>query len=286
MGASVGRVGVRRSPFRRLLVGRALLCLLAALAVCLPTQSAAAHPELDRAIRLSGELDFERALRAFDRAVESGTLTRDELVRLLAERALLLHALRRKDEVVQDFVWLAAIEPSYHLDARAPPDLTAVWDRVRSQEGGPTRLELVLDRQAGHARLRPVVHGPHPAGLSVTMYWRTGSAPYQQSVGTQPVEPDMQSGGVVQVYGELAGPGGVVFARVGTDQRALVLMLPEEDGVGSLVAGVPVDRPNRRKWIWIGSAAAVVVVGVVVAAVVATSGEDSKQTRLMPVASF
>lgn len=274
---------VSRNALLRLLTSGCLL-----LASALAALPAAAHPDLDRAVRLSGELDFERALRSFERALDSGTLTRDELSKLLAERALLLHAVRRRDDVVQDFIWLAAIAPDYQLDARAPPDLTAVWDRVRSREGGPVRVRLVLERHAGRPRLRPVLEGPHPPGLVVVTHWRANDAPFAVSEGTQPVDLGIAEGDMVLAYAELRGPGRVVIAHTGAEQQPLALRLADQANEGGVMAATDMrsDRPNRRKWIWIGGAAAVVVAGIVAGAIIASSSPDSDQTQLMPVASF
>ena len=86
--------------------------ILAALLVVSPVH---AHPDLDDAKRLAADLEFDAALASFDRALSSGKLTREELVQLLSERVLVLHALHRKDALVQDFVWLSALAPDRSL---------------------------------------------------------------------------------------------------------------------------------------------------------------------------
>src|SRR5262245_53894793 len=110
--------------------------LLAFVALMTPVAPARAHSDLDEALRLVGDLEFEASLTAFDAALKSGSLTREELVVLLSERAFVFHALRRQDALIEDFLWLSALAPDHRLDLRAPPDLTATWTSVRDQGRG------------------------------------------------------------------------------------------------------------------------------------------------------
>jgi hypothetical protein len=254
---------------------------------------ALAHPDLDRAIRLSGELEFNQALRAFQKALDSGRLTRGELARLLAERALLLHALRRQGEVAADFRWLAAIDPSYKLDQRAPPDLTQIWESVRREAGGASVIELRDDSGPGMLRLRPVVKGAHPEGLRIDAYFRVDEGPFEPLDEALGVERRYPSGADVQAYARLEGLGRVELSSAGSQENPLAFRVPaaSEAGVASMSPddGAPPSDGKRRidkKWIWIGGAAAAVVTIVVVAAVVAGGGESSDDVRLRPVANF
>src|SRR4051794_35753037 len=79
-----------------------LVGVAAVLGLSLPCGQAFAHPALDEAKRLVTELEFDAALASFQTAVDSGELTRDELLDLLSERTLVLHALHREPELVQD----------------------------------------------------------------------------------------------------------------------------------------------------------------------------------------
>ncbi|MFT3926743.1 MAG: hypothetical protein QM778_29630 [Myxococcales bacterium] len=271
-----------------------ILGLLFGLALPLP---ASANPDLDKAIRLSGELEFNQALRAFQKALDSGKLSRSELAQLLAERALLLHALRRQPEVVSDFRWLAAVDPSYKLDSRAPPDLTAIWESLRREAGGAAKIELRDESSPGRLRLRPLVKGAHPEGLRIDAYFRVGGGAYEPLDEALGVERNYPQGADVQAYASLIGLGQVQLSSAGNPENPLAFVVPPAGNAAVAVAGggfgsepetTPADSKKRidPKWLWIGGAAAVVVVVVVTAAVLAGGGEDSKDVRLTPVANF
>jgi hypothetical protein len=248
-----------------------------------------AHPELDRAIRLSGELEFTAALRTFQKALDSGSLTKPELAKLLAERALLLHALRRRGEVVADFRWLAAVDPDYRLDQRAPPDLTAIWDSLRQEAGGASAVELRDESQAGLLRLRPLIKGAHPEGLHIDARYRLESGAFEPIDEVAGVERPLPSGAQVQAYASLKGLGDVVLASQGSADQPLVFEVPAAGAPRADASRTEDDHQPRstRKWWWIGGAAAVVVVAAVVTAAALASGRhDSKDVRIRPVASF
>jgi hypothetical protein len=266
------------------MIGRALLVLAL---LSLAPLTAFANPDLDKAIHLSGELEFNSALRSFQKALDSGTLSKGELATLLAERALLLHALRRQPEVVSDFRWLAAVDPAYKLDQRAPPDLTATWDSVRRETGAAAAsVELRDESGPGVLRLRPFVKGAQPEGLHIDAYFRAGSAAFEPLDQTSGVERSYPEGAYVQAYATLYGPGRVVLSSAGSPQNPLAFNVAAASAGAE--APLPVASRDERmridkKWFWIGGAAAVVIGVVIVAAVVAGGGEDSKDVKLTPI---
>jgi hypothetical protein len=274
-----------------------LFLILGLALTALNPSSASANADLDRAIRLSGELEFTQALRAFQKALDSNKLTRGELTQLLAERALLLHALRRQPEVVADFRWLAAVDPSYQLDQRAPPDLTQIWESVRREAGGASKVEIRDESSPGMLRLRPLVKGARPEGLHIDAYFRVAEGPFEPLDETLGVERSYPHGADVQAYATLIGPGKVELSNAGSPENPLAFTVPAGSG-GGVVAGMEPDFATEdgqqtdgkkridRKWLWIGGAAAAVVVVVVIAAVVAGGDSKSDDVRLTPVANF
>lgn len=280
------RVGARtllkRANKTRLTLG---VCCLLVLSVLAP-RTAFAHPDLDRAIHLSAELEFEPALRAFRKALDSGKLTKDELATLLAERALMLHALRRQGEVISDFRSLAAVDPTRKLDRRAPPDLTALWDSLRAEaRGKPASVELRNESQPGVLRLQVQVDGARPPELRIEAHFRHENGAFTAFDAAHGVEKNLPEGADVQAYARLLGLGGTELSAVGSVERPLLFRVPsvEEKNSGPLSDGP--ERKNR-KWIWIGAATVVVVAGAITAAALALSSEDSTSVRVKPVANF
>jgi hypothetical protein len=279
-------VGGKRSGAAVCFVGKwARLAGLLLLVISFLPCSARAHPDLDRAIAASAELEFTAALRHFQRALESKTLTREELANLYAERALLLHALRRTPEVVADFRWLAAIDPQYQLDRRAPPDLTSVWDSVRSEAGGAATVELRDESTPSVLRVRPVVTGARPEQLQLEAFARAEGGEYTAMDELSGFERQAPAGHVVEAYAQLTGPFHVVIASAGSPQSPLRFAVPGTDGLASSHRdGDPGARRRRR--IWISSAAAAVAVAALVGALVAMRDDDPQDVRLQPVPNF
>src|SRR5690242_6061400 len=116
--------------------GSLLLVLLAS------ARPAMAHPELDEAERLVRQLELEPTLAAYQRALDSNKLQREELVALLSERVLVLHGLQRESERDADLTWLMAIAPMRDMDVRAPPEVVATYRALRANSVGPLAFKL------------------------------------------------------------------------------------------------------------------------------------------------
>ncbi len=283
----VGKPGLRKhavSIARGVTISMLFVFLWAAM-----PQRAYAHPDLDRAIRLSGELEFTSALRAFQKALDSKTLTKAELSTLLAERALMLHALRRQAEVVADFRSLAAIDPARKLDRRAPPDLTAIWESLRNEAGGGrAEVELRNESEPGVLRLRALIHGARPPELRLEAYFRLDSGPFERLADVGGVERSVPAGADVQTYAQLSGLGEVVLAVSGSAEQPLVFRVPSEEEARAaiLVAGGKDKSEHKyRKWYWIGGAVVLVAAVVVTSALLVDSSEPTS-VNIKPMVNF
>jgi hypothetical protein len=271
------------SLFRPALV--ALTCTLLAL-----TTPAAAHPDLDEGRRLASELEFEPALAAFERALGSGDLTREELVELLAERALLLHALHRHNDLVEDFVWLSALDPDHRLDLRAPPDLTAIWTSVRDQGRGALKVGLDAHATAaGELDAKASLSGTVPQGARARIVLREPGGSWQ-SVDSSELREALPAGGL-ELYAEALGLGHVVVARAHDPDNPLRVTSADVALASAATAPVEAEPPSwtRRHRYWLIGGAAALATIVVVAAVVATRDGDAPQsdsTTLKPMVSF
>ncbi|HEX6246009.1 MAG TPA: hypothetical protein VFZ61_34020 [Polyangiales bacterium] len=276
---------------KRLLVSPARLvwCLVLALfAATLAPGAALAHPDLEQAKRLASDLEFDAALSAFDKALASGTLSRDDLIQLLAERALVLHALRRKDALVSDFVWLSALAPDFRLDLRAAPELTALWTSIRDQGRGPLRVALVQEpAAAGEAAARAELRGTVPEGARARLFLRREGGSFS-ALPLPELRESGAAGATLEVYAQALALGDVVVAQDGDASDPLRLTLRE--GPTSSASGSDERGPSWAKrnkgWLIGGAALVVVAAAVVTGVLVAQSRGSSDQTDLHPMVSF
>jgi hypothetical protein len=268
---------------------RALLVALSVLGLLLiAPQPCHAHPDLDRGIKLATEAEFSQALTAFAQGLESGTLTRDELIVLLSERVLVLHALGKRAELERDLSALAMLDPSRAFDRRAPPELREIFAAKRDERDGPLSLEVRCDLDDGDVHI-----GAHATGtwgvddLSLRIHARgPGEVRYTQ-FDTNEIDLTPETEGNVDYYAELVGFGGIVIATAGT------LDDPRHCGEGDALAGglaAPSeerDGSNRKLWWWIGAGGALAITAVAVAIVVTRDPEPSDKTMISrPMVTF
>lgn len=267
-----------------------LLTVLAVLLGVLTARPALAHPDLDEAKRLASELELETALSSFERALASGTLSRSELVELLSERAFVFHALHRKSELVQDFLWLSALHPNHRLDLRAPPDLTAIWTSVRDQGRGLLQVQLEANANQDGLKAHASLSGTVPEGVRSQIVRRRAGESWETLEGPDLREPQLEDS-TVDLYAQAIGLGNVVVASQYSPDEPLRVTMTPSSGHEAPRGGMPVDEPEswtRRNRRWIIGAAAVVVTAAVLGTVLALkSGEDkSDNTNLKPMVSF
>jgi hypothetical protein len=266
---------------------RMLCCLLMALCANALPSLVRAHPDLDAAKRLAADLEFEAALSSFDAALSSGKLTREELVQLLSERVLVLHALQRKDALTQDFVWLAALAPDFRLDLRAPPDLTALWTSVRDQSRGPLRVAVVAEAAAaGEVAARAELRGTVPEGARARLLLRRPGERF-----TALPLPELREGAAAgtsfEVYAEALGLGQVVVARDRDAKDPLRLTATARESTAPIDEGhEPSWARRHRGWLIGGAAVLVAAAAVVTGVMIARANDTRDQTNLQPVVQF
>jgi hypothetical protein len=267
---------------------RFVCCLLVALcASALTTGLVRAHPDLDAAKRLAADLEFDAALSSFDAALSSGKLTREELVLLLSERVLVLHALQRKEALTQDFVWLAALAPDFRLDLRAPPDLTALWTSVRDQSRGPLRVAVVAEAAAaGEVAARAELRGTVPEGARARLLLRRPGERFA-ALPLPELRERAAAGTSFELYAEALGLGQVVVAHDRDAKDPLRLTATAREGAAPIDEGHEPSWARRHRGWLIGAAAVVVAAAAVVTGVMVARADDTKdQTNLQPVVQF
>ena len=107
------------------------ICGLALLLIAVLPAGAFAHPLVDRGIEAYENADFETALSSFARAEYAEDLSREDLVVLLHNRALVYFALGDTDSMERDLRRLARIDAGHEMDEAVPPTVRQAFDRVR-----------------------------------------------------------------------------------------------------------------------------------------------------------
>jgi hypothetical protein len=251
---------------------------------------------LEQGKRLSRQLELEAALASFQRALDGHDLTRAQLIQLLAERAFVYHALADSAALVEDFVWLSALEPDYRLDLRAPPDLRAIWTATRDQGRGQLRITLHAERrESGEVLAHAALTGTVPRGAAARLFMRAGSEPFRPL--PEPKLHELAADGAArEFYAEAVGLGGVVIASAhGPDQPLRIEpSAPPAPAPKPLPAPAPEppvardDGHRRRVRNWtLGAVSLLLGAGVVTTVLALRAREqEPEQPRLKPVVSF
>jgi len=220
----------------------------------------AQHVSVDDAVRAYEEADFETASSLFDQLVLGADLSRADLVRVYATRALLRFGDSDAEGMQHDLTALASLEPDYELGPRAPPPVHAAFDAARNAPA------LDLD----------VVIEPTPLGVHVTaralgdradivravvVGARTRDGRFRESTdGTVTVT---QPGEEIEYYARIVGPGGATLATLGSreaPQTRRVEPFRQQDDTLAIVLGAS------------GAALAVAAIVVILVLVLGPSG--------------
>lgn len=258
-----------------------------------------AHPALEEAERLAADLEFEASLAWFQRALDSGELTRAELVELLGERVFVLHALQRREALIADFVWLSALSPESRLDLRAPPDMVAMWTSVRDQGHGPLTVALSAEVNAqGQVDARATLAGTVPEGASARLWLRRAGQNFELLPEPE-LHTQLADNTQLALYAQAVGLGGVVVATDHGPEDPLLVAVDARAQDGAAPRRMDTRDPRtdgdgarwtrrKRRALW-GAGAAAVVTGVVLGVVLGMRAhEDGKSddTRLTPMVTF
>lgn len=265
---------VHRVLSARVLRRYSALCFVLAMFTALPC--ALAHPDLDQALASAEEAEFDAALSSFERALDSGTLTRDELVTLLTERSLVLHALGQRGALAWDLANLALIEPGRDLGRRAPPELVEAFSRATARQGAAVSVSATCSPSSTGLQVSTTVTGLSDPSLA-RVKLRTRRADGAEIVhDASDVQIAVGPGESLSYSAELVGMGNVVLAQDGSAGDPKVCEVPNLDEPPVAVAGTDKrDGKSRKLWWWLGAAGVVAVTAVTVGLVVANGKDDS-----------
>jgi hypothetical protein len=244
------------------------------------TPTAWANADLDRAVEHATEAEFDAALTAFDAALAGGSLTRDELIELLAERSLVLHAVGKKQQLDDDLSALVMLGGEDRLDQRAPPQLIDTLETKKRAREEPLAFEARCEPSATGTKIRGRVAGLSTSMVLTVRFHVRGDMQSQWSRhDASEVELSSALGKQVAYYGELLGVGGVVLASAGSVDIPRTCNTPAEPSLVQVnearpEADKPAPRPSsRKKWWWLG-AGGMLAIGAVTVAVLATRNRE------------
>jgi hypothetical protein len=267
---------------------------LAALLISASAGVASAHPILDEAQSRFDEADFEGALAAFERAEQAGDLTRDDVIQLYVQRALVHHTLGDEANLETDLMRLASLEPDYEFGRQVPPVVREAFDRVKGRTTGRIAVRVDAQSHAGGVLLEARVSND-TSGIvqEVRLGARApGNAWTQRSNAT--LEMPASSDATLEIYAEAVGPGGAVLASDGTPDDPVsgtVGELAERDltggsgggggGGGEIIAPPPDDDDGLPLWPFLLGGGILLAAGAAVLIAVLVAG-GSSNTALMP----
>lgn len=266
---------------------RAVAVLVAWVMLAIAPAVVHAHASLDEAIQYAEDADFDAAIASFDAAIASGELTRDELVLLLSERALVFHALGNDSALGRDLSLLAMLAPDRELGRAAPPPLVARWNELRASQGAALSVHGTCGPSPSGTEIAAQVEGLRDGELGqVFIHTRDASGEWVQKQAASVDIPSGDDG--VSYYIQILGPGGIALASQGSASAPLECA-PLSDPA-PMAAGVQVDaspRRSKKMWWWIGGAAVLVAAGSVTAAMLLTRDDTSDRTSVSkPMVSF
>jgi len=242
-----------------------------------------AHPLVEQGFHRYAEADFAGALEAFSQAWSANGLERDDVVRVLAGRAMVHFAMSDTLALNAALASLASLEPEYTFPREAPPELAAGLAEARERIGGQLAIEVAVAWRGPDAELTArTVHGPSGLVSRVVLHAHGAGARVQTGDDSLVVT---DARGHLGYWAEAIGPGGSVLTTLGSATSPLdssagmpAIGVDAGGGGGALGGGNDDSSGGVTPWLWVGLGA-VVVAGAVIAVLLATSGGTSDQTQ-------
>ncbi len=230
---------------------------------------AQAHPLVEAGITQVSDAAFEEALSSFDSAWNGSGLTREDVIALLANRAVANFALRASAAVDRDLGFLAAIDRTYAFAPHVPPPMRDRFEQIRKQTGQPS-LSVLTRFGLGRASIELEVHEmPRELIREARMFARpVGGAFVVSSAGSLELANPQEH--AIEWYAEVVGPGGAVLLKEGeADAPRRALHAPALAAPSAPAARPASAQPeaNSRAWRWwaIGGSTAAAAVATTVA---------------------
>ena len=265
----------------------------ATLAAALPAVSAHAHPDVDEGVARYEQAEFTAALAAFRSAAAGDDLRREDLLTLLATRALVHFALGESAQMTEDLRALASLDPAFEWGPATAPPLVEAFEDARNAQQGVLSVEIGAEIPPGARSVRvhaTVLNDGAGLGRETRLRARIAGGAWEEASGGEVTVG--WTGAVVEVVAVVVGPGGAELARRGTAEspETLDVPAPPPDPIAARradpVATSPAGREHARRtdasdppWPWIVVGAAVAV-GLAIAVLVLLRPAD--QGELAP----
>ncbi|MFT3925597.1 MAG: hypothetical protein QM778_23860 [Myxococcales bacterium] len=277
---------MRHESATRMRVGTIVTGALIACCALGPVRALAEPSLLELGHQASIDAEFDRALMLFDEALGDAALSRVELLTLLEERVLVLHALGKLGDLRRDLRALAALEPGRELGRRAPPTLVALFHQLRA-ETPALQLTLECTPSSDGYRIHASVLGAETfpdSRLRINYREAGGSYRSEESAEVALAHPALP----LSYFAEVLGMGQVVLLSEGSGEAPRVLV--EQASPKSELARLPA-KPTReassevpwwqrqRGWL-IGGSAAVVAASAVVLGVLLARDQNAQRTAV------
>ncbi|GAB4210365.1 MAG: hypothetical protein OHK0013_30920 [Sandaracinaceae bacterium] len=190
-------------------------------AVTLVPSGVAAQVDVGR--RALEEADFQRAVRAFDRAERGEHLDRQELTALFEGRAMARFALGDETGARGDLRALGSLDPEHRFPAEAPPELGAMLAELVRAAGGGLAFALRWSEVTGGSALSVEVQRDAASLVrSVRIHTRVGVRGRWRTEQARSVVVSHPPGVRVYFHVDAIGPGGAVLLELGTRERPLL----------------------------------------------------------------
>lgn len=198
--------------------------------------------------------DFQRALRAFDRAERTERLDREGLVALAEGRVIARFALGTAARARRDLEILAELDPGHAFPVEAPPEVAEALAATVREAGGGLAVELRWEDAPEASTLSVEVQRDAAALVrEVRVIARVGEGAWETHAERR-VTLAHPPGAVVAVYVELLGPRDVVLRSEGSASAPILHGEPAR--VGEVLAQPVADERQPRPVVADGSVAA------------------------------
>ncbi|MFO0715136.1 MAG: hypothetical protein U0353_35190, partial [Sandaracinus sp.] len=166
--------------------------------------------------------DFQRAIRAFDRAERTETLDREGLVSLYEGRIIARFAVGTRTRARRDLQILGELDPTHTFPVEVPPEVGEAFAEVVRSAGGGLDAALSWTDEASGSRLRVEVQRDTASIVTgIRVHTRVGEGPWSSSDAHEVSIPHAPRE-AVGAWVELLGPHDVVLHTQGSAEAPVL----------------------------------------------------------------